>query len=75
MTTTPATTFVVQTESGVHRGTCILGEAATERAAWEDAFGPRPWSPSTRRAARNAWVSEMTEEQLNDVREDNYLRN
>jgi hypothetical protein len=35
---------------------CLLGHGADEPAAWVDAFGPKPWTASTKRAARRAFV-------------------
>ena len=55
--------FVILKESGIS-GNCILGEGATEKAAWEDAYGPKPWTPYTKKSAKSAWVVQMTEEGL-----------
>jgi len=53
--------FVIESPSGAHYGNCIIGEGATEAAAWEDAFGPKPWTPYARKAARKAWSREIKE--------------
>jgi hypothetical protein len=53
--------FVIKAVSGIS-GNCNLGDGATEKAAWEDAFGPKPWTPYTKRAAKQAWCEETEEE-------------
>lgn len=67
----PTTTvFAIQAPSAYRMGVnCLLGSGATEAAAWEDAFGPKPWTPSTRKAARNAWATSMTEEEFHNLRD------
>lgn len=51
--------YIIKTTSGVHGGTCNLGDAATEKLAWEDAYGPKPWSDSTKRSAKKAWCEKV----------------
>jgi hypothetical protein len=46
--------YVIKAQSGIS-GTCNLGEGNSAPAAWEDAFGRKPWTDSTKRAARRAW--------------------
>lgn len=50
-------------------GNCLLGEGDTESAAWADAFGPKPWSPSQKKSARNAWCRQVKEDELRDLEE------
>jgi len=50
--------YIIKAESGI-RGTCNLGDGNTEKAAWADAFGPKPWSDSTKRAAKKAWCVQV----------------
>ena len=49
-------------------GTCILGEGTTQAAAWEDAYGPKPWSPFAKKSARTADCVEVTEDELADMK-------
>jgi hypothetical protein len=44
----------------------IIGEGPTKKAAWEDAYGPKPWPPYTKKSARNAWVEETTEDKARE---------
>jgi hypothetical protein len=46
--------YIIKTESGIS-GLCNLGDGPTEKAAWEDAYGPKPWTDSTKKAAKKAW--------------------
>ena len=46
--------YIIKAESGIS-GLCNLGNGPTEKAAWEDAFGPKPWSNYQKRAAKRAW--------------------
>jgi len=47
--------YVIKKVSGIS-GNCDLGEGPTEKAAWEDAFGPKPWTPYQKKSAKDAWV-------------------
>jgi hypothetical protein len=47
--------YIIKTESGVHSGTCNIGDGATEKEAWEDAYGPKPWSDFSKKSAKKAW--------------------
>jgi hypothetical protein len=47
--------YIIKTISGLHSGTCNLGDGPTEKAAWEDAFGPKPWCDNRKRHAKKAW--------------------
>lgn len=55
--------FIIKKVSGIS-GTCTLGEGATKAQAWEDAFGPKPWTPYVKRSAKDAWVEEVKEEEV-----------
>jgi hypothetical protein len=46
--------YIIKAESGIS-GTCNLGDGKTEKAAWEDAFGSKPWTDSQKRSAKKAW--------------------
>lgn len=48
--------YEIQTTSAVHLGNCVLGRGNTEKEAWEDAYGPKPWSSYVKKSARKAWV-------------------
>jgi hypothetical protein len=52
------TRYIVKTESGIS-GTCNLGDGPTRSAAMIDAFGPKPWSPYTKKIAKRVWVEEV----------------
>jgi hypothetical protein len=66
-TPTTTTTFVVSKPSGVHAGSCVLGLGPTKALALEDAYGPKPWSPYTKRSAASACVREVTAEELEEI--------
>lgn len=57
--------YVIKTESGIS-GLCTLGDGATKEAAWEDAYGPKPWSDYNKKCAKKAWCVEV--ESVEDVR-------
>jgi len=46
--------YVIKAESGIS-GLCNLGDGPTEKSAWEDAFGPKPWSDWQKKSAKKAW--------------------
>ena len=46
--------YIIKTQSGIS-GLCNLGDGQTEKAAWEDAFGPKPWTPYQKQQAKKAW--------------------
>jgi len=50
--------YIVQAESGIS-GTCNLGDGETAKAAWEDAFGPKPWTDYQKKSAKKAWITEV----------------
>lgn len=58
--------YIIQTESAI-RGYCILGQGATSEAAWEDAYGPAPYTKFTARGMKNAWCSKVSPETLHDL--------
>jgi hypothetical protein len=47
--------YIIKTESTFAGRTCNLGDGETEKAAWVDAFGPKPWSDYAKRNAKKAW--------------------
>jgi hypothetical protein len=47
--------YIIKAVSGIS-GNCNLGDGDSKAAAWEDAFGPKPWSDYQKRSAKNAWV-------------------
>ena len=55
-------------------GTCILGEGTTKAAAWEDAYGPKPWCPFAKKSARTADCVEVTEDELAALHEESRNR-
>jgi hypothetical protein len=56
--------FAIKSQSGVNiLKHCTLGRGTTESEAWEDAFGPKPWHSSVKKAAKKAWVTEVDEEE------------
>lgn len=61
-------TFVITKPSAIS-GTCILGTGSTKSAAWEDAYGPKPWCPFAKKSAKGADCIEVTEDELADMRE------
>ena len=67
MDTTPQTKFVIEAQSAYRTRNCLLGEGDTPALAWADAYGPKPWTPYTRKSARNAWVREVTLDELHEL--------
>jgi hypothetical protein len=61
-------TFAITKPSAIS-GTCILGTGSTKSAAWEDAYGPKPWSSFAKKSASTANCIEVTEDELADMRE------
>lgn len=37
-----------------------LGEGKTKKEAWENSYGPKPWTSWTKKSARGAWIEETT---------------
>jgi hypothetical protein len=60
--------WVIESESGASYGTNIVGDGKTEEEAWEDAFGPKPWSPSQKQVAKKAWSREITMSEYDEIR-------
>ena len=54
--------YVIKKTSGI-AGVCNLGEGPTKQAAWEDAFGPKPWTPYQKKSAKDAWCEEVSAEE------------
>lgn len=63
--------FIVEAESGI-RGNCLLGEGRTEAEAWEDAYGPKPWTPYQKKCAKRAWAREVSDSELEQIRADQF---
>jgi hypothetical protein len=61
--------FIVTKPSGANiLKTCLLGSGATKASAFEDAYGPKPWSPQQAKSAKSADFREVTEDELNELR-------
>lgn len=65
----PKTKFIIETPSA-RSGNCLLGSGDTEKEAWEDAYGPKPWTSYVKKCARGAWSREVTPEELEEIRAD-----
>jgi hypothetical protein len=61
--------FIIESQSGMSHRMCLLGEGATEKAAWEDAYGPKPWTAYVKKSAKNAQCREVTEDELFELRD------
>jgi hypothetical protein len=57
-------TYVVLMPSAISDRLCLLGEGPTADAAMSDAYGPKPWPKSSKRAI----VRLVTEEELDDFK-------
>jgi len=55
--------FAILKQSGIS-GTCVLGQGETAKEAWEDAYGPKPWTPYQKKSAKGADCVEVTQEEL-----------
>lgn len=66
--TATATKFIIETPSAISHRNCLIGEGDTPALAWADAYGPKPWSPYSKKCARNAWVREVTLDELEELR-------
>ena len=63
--------WVILAESGVNRFRhCILGEGPTEKAAWEDAYGPEGKKARPRRTY--VWSDRISQEELANLRRASY---
>jgi hypothetical protein len=59
---------IIKSQSGVNSlRHCVLGHGATEPEAWEDAFGPPPYTDYENRAKARAWAVEATPEEEEDI--------
>jgi hypothetical protein len=59
--------YIIETPSAARYGNCVIGEGDTPAEAWANAYGPKPWAPSTKRFAKNAWVRQVTDDELNEI--------
>jgi hypothetical protein len=61
--------YIIKAESGIS-GICNLGEGLSEKAAWEDAFGPKPWTDYQKRSAKKCWCEKVRRNSftINDLR-------
>jgi len=50
--------YIIKAESGIS-GLCNLGDGPSAAAAWEDAFGRKPWSDAQKKAAKKAWCEKV----------------
>ena len=66
------TKFVIESPSSYQPRNCLLGEGDTAPLAWADAYGPKPWSAYSKKCARNAWVREVTLDELEELRSSSY---
>jgi hypothetical protein len=64
---TNTTKYIVSKPSGVHAGSCILGTGDSKAEALADAYGPKPWSPYTKRSAASACVREVSLEEFEEL--------
>jgi hypothetical protein len=68
MSNTSNTVFIVEKQSGVDIWrVCILGSGVSAKAALEDAYGPKPWSPYIKKSAKNAIVREITLDEFDKI--------
>lgn len=60
--------FIIESQSGVSSlRNCLLGHGPTESEAWEDAFGPAPYTDYERRAMARAWCREIPDEEADEL--------
>lgn len=60
--------FIITKQSGVNPfRDCIIGSGETKKDAWEDAYGPKPWSKWNRQSARDADCREVSEEEYHEM--------
>ena len=64
----PIYAYVILAPSARSMRNCLLGEGATEREAWLDAFGPS-CNGRKPKGARNPWCEGVTWEELDALRE------
>jgi hypothetical protein len=68
MSNTSNTVFIVEKQSGVDIWrTCVLGSGVSAKAALEDAYGPKPWTPYIKKSAKNAIVREITLDEFDKI--------
>jgi hypothetical protein len=58
------TIYIVTLPSAISYRQCVLGEGQTKAEAMEDAFGPKPWPQS----ARKANCYKVTRDELHQMR-------
>jgi hypothetical protein len=48
--------YIIKGQSGINcLRYCNLGDGPTEKAAWEAAFGPKPWTDYQKKTAKKCW--------------------
>lgn len=65
--------FAITKPSGIS-GTCVLGQGETAKEAWEDAYGPKPWTSYQKMSAKGADCVELTQRELDDLHEQSLNR-
>ena len=48
--------YQVQGRSAIDGRNLIMGEGETKKEAWQDAIGPKPWTPPLKRWAEKFWI-------------------
>jgi len=57
-----STRYIIEAESGVNQWAfCTVGEGATIAEAWEDAVGPKPWTPYQKKLAKKYILREESQ--------------
>jgi hypothetical protein len=60
--------FIVTKPSGANpHKTCLLGHGETKDEAFEDAYGPKPWSPQQKKSAKSANYRQVNQDELNKI--------
>ncbi len=63
--------YIIETESAIS-GYCLIGEGATEKDAWYDAYGPKPWSAYIKSCAKDAILRQVTQDEVEAIRAEIY---
>jgi hypothetical protein len=59
--------YVVVKPSAFESRDCVLGQGDSPKEAWEDAYGPKPWSVYVKKSAKGAWVRRVTRDELDEL--------
>lgn len=63
--------YIIECSSAYKYTNCLLGTGDTEAEAWVNAYGPKPWTTSAKKSIKNAWVRQVSDEEVLELQGEN----